>query len=130
MAGRRQKSEVHADIGKNRLYITLKGTITKKETEQIYTDIRFSVADLKPGFNVITDTSDGRLGYLNGIPVFKKIAAYLLANDVGGVVRITNDKSLISKQLRKIGERLSEYKSIHVASVEEAEAVLLEMEQK
>ena len=49
------KAKVKTDIKKNRIYITLPSTIVKKDLEKIYSDIRFGVADLKPGFDVITD---------------------------------------------------------------------------
>lgn len=56
MAGN-QGSKVSADLKRNRLIITVSATASQKEAKKIYTDIRFCVADLQPGFDVITDSA-------------------------------------------------------------------------
>ena len=129
MAGGGQRSQVYADIPKNRLYIVLKGMVTRKETEGLYTDIRFIVSDLTPGFNVITDMTEGRIGHLSGVPVFKKIADYLLASEVGTIVRVTGEQTVMSKQLRKLTELIQGYTPVYVTSMDEVESVLKKMEE-
>lgn len=121
-----ETSQVYSDIGQNRLYIILRGTISKAEITTIYTDIRFNVADLQPGFSVITEMSSARIGQLAGVPTFKKIADFLTASEVGTIVRVTGKPNLITKQLRRLTERIQGYTPIYVQTLEEAEQVLAE----
>ena len=119
-----QKSKVKADIKKNRLYITLPSAANKSELEKIYTDVRFCVADFQPGFDVITDLSQCTIGHLNGISTLRKIMDYLVIKEVGRVVRIVGDMSIILKQLLGIASRFQCYKAIYVNTPEEAEKEL------
>lgn len=69
MAAQR-RSGVFTDIKKNRLYITITGHLTKVQLERFYTDVRFGVADLKPGFDVVNDLSGCTLAALSGLPIY------------------------------------------------------------
>lgn len=120
----KQQSKVTADLKKNRLCIALGTTATKAELNKVYTDIRFCVADLKPGFDVITDLSLCTLGHLNAIATFKKIMDYLVAQKVGRVVRVVGGTNIAFRQLLALATRFHCYKPLYVASLEEAETVL------
>ncbi len=91
-------SKVITDIEKNRLYITISGRVSKKDLTKLYTDVRFGVGDLQPGFDVITDLSECKLAALSGIPTFLKITNYLIDNNVGQVIRVLKKNSLIFRQ--------------------------------
>jgi hypothetical protein len=86
--------KVKADIGKNRLYFTISGKVVREDLDKLYTDVRFGVADLKPGFDVISDLSECNLGHLSGVPTFRKIMNFLISKRVGEVVRVINSNSL------------------------------------
>lgn len=118
------KTKVKTDIKQNRLYITLPATIIKKDLEKTYSDIRFGVADLKPGFDVITDLSHCTIGHLSAISTLRKIMAYLVANKVGRVVRVVGDMNVILKQLLGMTTRFHCYKPVYVITLEEAEEEL------
>lgn len=118
-------SKVRADVKRNRLYITLSCDPSKKVGTQVYTDIRFCVADLKPGFDVITDLSLCTIGHLNGIFTLRKIMDYLIANQVGEVVRVLGKKSLLFKQFIKLATRFQGYSVAYVATLDEAENKLI-----
>lgn len=120
------KSRVTADIGKNRLLFKFSGRITKKDLENLYTDVRFCVADLRPGFHVINDLSECKLGSLNSIATFRKIMNYLMENKAGKVIRITRPNSLIHKQIVNFSAGKQGYKPIYTTSLEEAEKLLEE----
>jgi len=77
-----------ANIKKNRLTITAAEKITKKSMDSLYTEIRFCVADLKPGFDVITDLSACTLATLSGFTTYRKITNHLIISKVGRVVRV------------------------------------------
>lgn len=124
MTGIMVKAKVRTDIKKNRLYITLPTSINTKELEKIYSEVRFGVADLKPGFDVVTDLTHCSIGHLSAIPTLRKITAYLVANKVGRVVRIAGNMSLILKQLISLASKFHCYKPVYVLTAEEAEEEL------
>jgi len=117
-------SKVTADLKKNRLCVVIASTVTKTELNKVYTDIRFCVADLKPGFDVITDLSCCTIGHLSGLATFKKIMDYLVVNKVGRVIRIVGGTNIVFKQLLAIAAKFQSYKPIYVATLQEAEEVL------
>lgn len=121
-----QKSKVRADLKRNRLELILTGSLTLAHLQEIYTDIRFCVADLKPGFHVITDLRQCKIGHLAGLGTFTRIREYLAQNRVGTVVRIAHKNQLIFHQISKIICKKSNYPIIYVASPEEADAALEE----
>lgn len=116
--------KVIPDIEKNRLYITLYGRLSKKELTKLYTDVRFGVADLQPGFAVVTDLSECTLAALSGIPTYKKITNYLIENNVGQVIRVLKKNSLIFKQVLNFASKRAGYQVDYVSSVQEAEDTL------
>ena len=124
MAVSPDKSTVRADINKNRLYCTIAGRLKKRELDSLYTDVRFSVADLSPPFDVITDLRTCRFGMLNALPTFRKIMNYLLNSQVGVVVRVTRKDSLLHKQVINLAGRLKGYRPVYVSTMEEAEEIL------
>ncbi len=125
----KKKTTVSANLKQNLLHITLIGAISKKEMEEIFTEIRFCVADLKPGFSVINDLTQCKIAYLRGLGTFEKIREYIGAKEVGTVVRIVRKKQLIFKQLSRVMDRKSQYQSLYAASVEEAQGLLAELGQ-
>lgn len=119
-----QKATVKADIKNNRLYFNIEGRLTKKALDNLYTDVRFCVADLQPGFDVITDLSKCTLSSISGLPTFRKISTYLLTSQVGRIVRIIDDNNLIFKQILNFAEKFQGYQTINVTSFEEADETL------
>lgn len=115
---------VKANIKKNRLFLKSSGSVSKKELDKIYTDIRFAVADLLPGFSVINDLSECTLCHISGIATYKKISNYLIQNGAKNVVRIINKESLVLKQFLQLAARFAEYIPVYVSTLEEAEALL------
>lgn len=126
MSAGKNKSTVKADIKNNRLLFTFNGWIVKKDLDGIYTDTRFCVADLRPGFHVITDFSACSFASLNCFSTFRKIMSFLMEKQPGQVVRITKKSSLVHKQIMNISARLQGYKPIYVTSLDEAMQVLSE----
>lgn len=88
------KLDLKADVGKNRLSFTLAGVINKKGLGNFYTELRFCVPDLQPGFEVIADLSGCTLAFLSIVPIFKNIMNYLLSNGAGEMVAISRRTAL------------------------------------
>ncbi len=116
-----EKLQVVIDIKKNRLYFTVAGKVSKKGMEKLYTDVRFCVADLKPGFDVISDLSKCNLADLSAIPTFRKIMNCLITHEVGDVVRVMHKNQFVFRQMINLATRLQGYKPIIVATLKEAE---------
>ncbi len=119
-----QKSKITVDVKKNRLMITIPATAGIREAKQIYIDIRFGVADLKPGFDIITDFSQCTLAHLSAVPIMRQIMDYLVDKQPDNIIRIVGKTSLIFKQLLRFTNRFLGYKPVYVNSMEEAEAFL------
>lgn len=116
--------KVVANIAKNRLQITIYGNLSRENLDKLYTEIRFCVADLKPGFGVITDLSNCTIAALSGISTFRKITNYLIMNKVGRVVRVIDEKKVVLRQLINFTAKINGYKADHFYSLAEAEAAL------
>jgi len=119
-----QLARVTAKISLNRLYVRLEGQITISVLENVYTDIRFCVADLEPGFDVITDLSNCSVASLSAIPAYRKIINHLILHKVGRVIRILHNDNLLIKQLLNFAAKIQGYKTQYVKSIEEAELLL------
>ena len=115
---------VKVDTKKNRLFLKFSGSVSKKELDKFYTDIRFSVADLLPGFSVVNDVSECTLCHIGAIATYKKISNYLVRNGVKDVVRIINKESVVLRQFLNFASRFAEYIPIYVSTLEEAEEQL------
>lgn len=116
--------KVHADLKNNRLYITINGRLNKRDLDKLYTDIRFGVADLQPGFAVVTDLSRCPLAALSGIATYRKITVYLVSSEVGKVIRIVDEDRVLFQQILNNTAVVEGYTPIYVKSREEAEEYL------
>jgi hypothetical protein len=119
-----QRSKVTADLKNNRLNITIPTTASQKEVEKIYSDIRFCVADLKPGFNVVTDYSHCTFGHLSAISPMRQIMDYLVSKQPGNIIRVMGKTGLIAKQLLRFTDKFQSYTPVYVNTQEEAEEYL------
>jgi hypothetical protein len=122
-------STVVVDTEKNRLYITLVGSVCKEEVERIFTATTVCVPELKPGFSVVTDLTQCKFGHLSGIPTFHKIMEFLLQSKVGKVVRVVGKAKIIFNQVSRITESFQGYKAMYVSTLQEAEEKLSESQQ-
>ncbi len=124
MGRKPHSSKITVDMKKNRLVVTLVGIIRKKELEHLYTEIRFGVQDLQPGFHVVTDMRECKIGYLSGAMTFKKIMEFLISQKVGKVIRITGKSRILYHQISRISKTITGYSPVYVSSMEEAEEAL------
>jgi len=98
--------------------------MSTRELQKLYTDIRFCVADLLPGFAVITDLTQCRIGHLSAIGTYRKIMQFLMEKKVGQVIRVIGEAKVIYLQMLKLSDKIQHYQPIYVVTVEEAEALL------
>jgi len=119
-----QRSRVVIDTERNRLTITLGATISKAEIERIYAEIVVCVSELKPGFNVVTDLTQCKIGHLSGLQTFRKLMNLLLEKEVGKVVRVVGKAKLVFNQISRITEHMQGYRPIYVSTLQDAEEEL------
>ena len=112
--------KVKADVIENRLYFKFSGDVAKEELEKAYTDVKFLVADLTPGFCVIDDYSDCDAGQICRKSL-KKISNYLVTNGLGEVVRVVNGNSLLHDQAEILSSAISEIIPVYAKTHEEAQ---------
>jgi hypothetical protein len=114
-------SNVVVDTEKNRLTMSLAGTVCKEEIERIYADLLVCVPELTPGFNVVTNLTQCKVGHLSGLTAFKQIMEYLIENKVGKIVRVVGKAKIVFNQISRITEHLQGYKVVYVSTLREAE---------
>ncbi|MDD2464099.1 MAG: PilZ domain-containing protein [Desulfobulbus sp.] len=114
---------VKADILENRLYLKLSGKATAEEFDKLYTDVRFLVADLSPGFGVISDLADYDFNNIKE-KSYKKISNYLLTNGLGEVVQVIKGDSLLYDQAQKFSLKELGLRPIFAKTSKEAEEKL------
>lgn len=115
---------VRADIRRNRLYITLEGTVDKHAAEQVVGNIVHETGRLYPGFDVITDLTRAKIGHLNAASVFRGAMEFLAARGVRRVVRVVGRSKVILAQFMRLSNGFKVYKAIYVGSMEDAEKEL------
>ena len=118
------KVKVKASIPKNRLYFTFSGKVSRQDVDKLYTDTIFRVANMKAGFDVISDCSECFLLHPTGVSQFRKIMNYLIENNVGEIVRIVTKRTLFYEQILNLSSIICGYRPIYVYSHEEAEEKL------
>lgn len=109
------------DPQKNRLHLTIAGKIDTPSLERLYTDIRFCVADLQPGFEVVNDISQCQLIYITSLPTYKKIIDFLIAKKAGEIVRIVERNNISCRQIISFSQQINCYQPMYVNSRQEAE---------
>lgn len=121
--------KIKVDRERNRLYVNVCGTVSRSVMTELYTDIRFSVADLAPGFSVVSDLTACVTGALESLEVLNRVMEFLLDKDVKIVVRIVDGSRLISRQVRNFEKRGLTYTVLYVQSSEDAEEHLRQVEE-
>jgi hypothetical protein len=112
--------DVHADLTKNRLYITLIGFFDDVLMEKACAKIGSEAKRLRKDFSIITDISKCRPATQKGAGLIQQVQTLLAKLGVGRVVRVTSRESQIIKfQFERRSEGL--YQAESAASTEEAE---------
>ncbi len=125
-----KKSKIETNLKENRITLVFAKILTKKDLDSVYTDVRFTVNDLKPDFNVISNFSETKFLYLNALGVFRKIFNFILSNDCGDIVRVIQDNRIIHKQLLNLALRVPGHVPNYAPTIDEAEAKLKKQQKR
>lgn len=117
--------KIQVDLKANILFMTLIGNIKDRQLARAYTDVRFSAADLRQGFVLISDLTAANLAHLGTVSTFKKVFTYLQSQGLGQEIRVIGEgeESLLLKQMPRINSGFSTLPPLHVKSMEEAKAL-------
>lgn len=121
------QSKVTVDIKKNRVILNYRGKISKKVASSMYTDARFCAADLKPGFDIISDFSECELAHVSAISTMRTMILYLIEKGAGEAIRILGETNIVNKQIINLATWIPGHKPVYAGSIEEAEEKLLKM---
>lgn len=117
-------TEIDVDGARNRLVLTLSGTITKAEAEALLVDLADTLEKLQPGFDVVNDLREFQIGHIAAAAVMEKIIALLQEHQVGRVVRISAESKTALNQFARVTDQVQDYAPVLVSSWEEAEEFL------
>lgn len=115
---------VVTDRNQNRITITLSGAVTREEAKAVVAKLEEEVRKVKIGFDVITDISNCKLGYLNASPILRQAMNMLQKKGVRKVVRVVGRMKIILAQFKKISDGFSGYRPHYVVSMKDAEEIL------
>ena len=80
--------QIRTDIEKNRLYITLTGRITAKESKKAASRVMENLKVLKPGFDVVTDISEFEPVTQKEAEILIQVHKALIESGVNRIVRV------------------------------------------
>ncbi len=119
--------KVKAEVEKNRLIITLSGFISADEAAIVKEAIISETAKLTPGFDVINDISNFRLGQDQAGAVLKEIIKYLISKKVNKVVRVVGASQTGLIQFANHTGEVGAYNVKYVPTTKDAENFLDEL---
>ncbi len=116
--------KVRIDEEKNRIVVTLAGILTTSEAVACKEIIEKEVVKLSPGFDVIDDISNFRLGQEKAGPVLKEIINYLANHNVHKIVRVVGSSQTGLIQFAKLTGESKSYNLNYVPTLKDAESLL------
>lgn len=116
--------EVHINMAKNRLYITLKGFMSDEEVRDAANEVIKNADKLRPGFDVVNDLSEMKVATQDGAKEIARAQHYLAGKGVNRVIRVVVN-SVTKTQFNRTGKAAGYSKDADTASsVEEADKML------
>ena len=122
--------DIRIDVEKNRLYLTLTGTVTLDDVTPILDDFTRLAVNLKPGYGIIDDLSELEALEKKIEEVMVPIMKFVKESYAGGVIRVVPE-SLSGEAKARLFEEKSEeagYTAAVVHTLEEAEKILDEIQ--
>ncbi len=115
--------EIRKDSVKNRLYIKLKGFLQDEEVKTACEQILKAAKGLLPGFDIINDISEFKPASPKSTEHIAHLQEDVIKLHVGKIVRVVGNNILAKMQLVRTSHKAG-YDAYHVATMQEAEAVL------
>ncbi|MHB8904865.1 MAG: hypothetical protein ACYC6D_01925 [Melioribacteraceae bacterium] len=112
------------DIAKNRLYLSISGTVSYDEAEKAKDLIEKEIVLLKPDFDLINDISKFIHGDDEAGSILKEIMTMLIEKKVNRIVRVVGTSKMGLIQFANNSLAMDSYKLKYVPTIEEAEKFL------
>jgi hypothetical protein len=116
--------KLKTDLEKNRLTLTLTGFITEGEALTVKEAIVREIPNLSPGFDVINDISNFRLGQDQAGKVLQEIIHLFLSSKVNRVVRVVGASQTGLIQFANYTGEIGSYNVKYVPTFKDAEIFL------
>lgn len=116
--------KVSIDEKKNRMVVTIAGIFTGNEATACRETIYKEAVKLSPGFDVIDDISNFRLGLDSAGPALKEIIRYLSSHNVNKIVQVVGASEAGLIQFIKLTGDVNSYRLKYVPTFKDAELVL------
>ena len=116
--------EITADRERNRLVVTLRGTIGKIESEKIAREMVVVCNQLKRGFDVINDISQYEDADKKSEDIFKNMIEFLKIRGVRSVVRVVGGSRGALMKFADVTKGVSRYTVRYVPTFADAEKLL------
>jgi hypothetical protein len=120
--------KVHADLARNRLYLTLSGFFSFEEAKACGDETVAATHKLKPGYDVITDISSFKPGTQEVAKDIERVQAHFKSTGARRGVRVVGANAASSMQFARLATQVG-FTSCNVATLADAEK-LLDSEQK
>jgi hypothetical protein len=115
---------IQIDLKGNILHLSIPDQVDEGELQSIYTDLRFAVADLQPGFHITVDFLQWVDTTLATTETLEKILAYPASFKVGKIVIVADKKQPIFEQVMGLIQIISSLDVVYAANSKEAEVRL------
>src|SRR5215831_15770268 len=113
-------SEVRVDLAKNRLYLFLRGFWSEEMAAAVSVKIKQEAKALKPGFSIINDISQLKIGPPEAAAIVKECQEWLGTQGAGRIIRVVGaDNPLAKMQFKRTSQDL--YEASVTTTVQEAE---------
>ena len=113
-----------ADINNNVLYIKFAGFISGETMSKIDKEIFAEAEKLTPGFHVITDMTQFKIGNSDALSIAQKTIVKLAKMKVGKIIRVIGSSQNAVVQSAAITQGVDGYEVEYVPTLEEAYQIL------
>lgn len=115
--------KVHADVARNRLYLTLSGFFSAEESKQCGDETVAAIRKLKTGYDVITDISTFKPGTPEVAKDIERVQAHFKSSGARRGVRVVGGNAASSMQFARLASQAG-FTSCNAATMAEAEKIL------
>jgi hypothetical protein len=115
---------IRTDSEKNRLLLALSGFVTVEEALVIKEVMAKEIPKLTPGFDVINDISNFRMGQEPAGKILQDIIRFCISHNVGRVVRVVGASQAGLIQFANFTGKIDSYNVKYVPTMKDAETAL------
>lgn len=117
--------DIRTDLSKNRLYIRIEGFFREPDAAPVWPALESALAELRPGFDVITDLSGFKPGLPGAASNLRRAGELVKAKGRRRAVRVAGKLVTgLMQYKRELKGMFDEEMTRYASSIEEAERIL------